>query len=225
MDKLTLISIVNFVRGGKSSLARLLGEKFGTTILNFDPKRNSEHYNVVKTINVLDNSSVKRKDNCLELETENEIMTISSKSNFFICDFGGRFDERIGEFKSDLYILPTMDDYESISETIKATKYILKHNPNAKIIHVLNMAMCINADEKKAFRSGYTLNIETNKIQNITTIEMPRSTLIKNLVNKGLQAKDIMKDSEFLRKGAYRQINEFTIKLTELIEKELKIWE
>ena len=38
MEKLRIISIVNFVRGGKSSISRLLAEKLNTTILNFDKK-------------------------------------------------------------------------------------------------------------------------------------------------------------------------------------------
>jgi len=40
MAAMKVISIVNFVRGGKSSIARLLAEKANTSILNFDPKRN-----------------------------------------------------------------------------------------------------------------------------------------------------------------------------------------
>jgi hypothetical protein len=219
---LLIISIVNFIRGGKSSIARLIAEMFNTTILNFDTNRNAEHYNVVNTVNVLDNSTVTKKNNKLEIETDEEIMEISNPSNFIICDFGGRFDERIGEFQSDLYILPTMDDYESISETIKATKYILKHNPKAKIIHVLNMAMCSNAKEKEEFRIGYTSNMEMNKITGITVIEMPKSKLIKNLVNKGLQSKDIMQNSKFLENGAYKQINAFVKELINLIEKEIQ---
>lgn len=221
--KLKLISVVNFVRGGKSSISRLLAEKLGTSILNFDPKRDSEHYNVIKTTNVLENSTITKVDDYLELETENEIMQISSKTNFFICDFGGRFDERIGEFESDLYILPTMFDYESISETIRATKYILKHNPKAKIVHILNMAMCSNAKEKAEFREGYLSNIETNRVYDINYLEMPKSSLVRDLVNKGVKRADIIGNNQFLAKGGHRHINKFVNDLVDLIEKEMEV--
>jgi len=221
MKELKLVSLVNFVRGGKSSIARLLAEKLGTTILNFDPKRDSEFYNAVKTTNIPENSTITRKDNKLEIETETTIIDITSTSNFFVCDFGGRFDERITEFDSNLYILPTMDDYESINETIKATKYILKYNPNAKIIHILNMAMCSDKAERADFKAGYLSNIEVNKLTHIKFLEMPRSKLLKKVVNDGIKGSDIMGDSKFLRLGAYRGINKFTNDLVELIKTEI----
>lgn len=222
MKELKIISLVNFVRGGKSSISRLLAEKLSTTILNFDPKRDSEIYNVIKTTNIPEDSKITKKTNCLKIETDINIIEISSKSNFFICDFGGRFDERIKEFESNLYIMPTMDDYESINETIKATKYILKYNQNAKIIHILNMAMCYDKVEKEEFVKGYKSNIEINNLTHIKYLEMPRSKLLKKIINDGLKGSDIMGDSLFLKKGAYKNINKFIDKLIKLINEQLE---
>ncbi|WP_420061060.1 hypothetical protein ACOAK2_12180 (plasmid) [Aliarcobacter butzleri] len=206
MEKLRIISIVNFVRGGKSSIARLLAEHLNTSILNFDPQRNSEYYNAVKTNNIPINSKIERLENKLMIETTSKIIDISSSSNMFICDFGGRFDERIKEFESDLYIVPTMDDFESISETAQATHYILKHNPNAKIIHILNMAMCISKSEKNDFINGYFENMKQNKIS-VPYLIMPRSNLLKKMINSGKKTNDII-DTKISEKN-YKSINAF----------------
>ena len=206
MEKLRIISIVNFVRGGKSSISRLLAEKLNTSILNFDPQRDSEFYNAVPTNNIPHNSKIKRHKDKLEVETPKQIIEISSSSNMFICDFGGRFDERIKDFESDLYIIPTMDDFESICETIKATKYILKHNPNAKIIHILNMAMCVTQKEKIDFEKGYTENMTQNNI-NLPYLIMPRSNLLKKMINAGKKTNDII-DTK-ISEHSYKSINKF----------------
>ena len=206
MEKLRIISIVNFVRGGKSSISRLLAEKLNTSILNFDPQRDSEFYNAVPTNNIPHNSKIKRHKDKLEVETPKQIIEISSSSNMFICDFGGRFDERIKDFESDLYIIPTMDDFESICETIKATKYIFKHNPNAKIIHILNMAMCVTQKEKIDFEKGYTENMTQNNI-NLPYLIMPRSNLLKKMINAGKKTNDII-DTK-ISEHSYKSINKF----------------
>lgn len=206
MEKLRILSIVNFVRGGKSSISRLLAEKLNTSILNFDPQRDSEFYNAVPTNNIPHNSKIKRHKDKLEVETPKQIIEISSSSNMFICDFGGRFDERIKDFESDLYIIPTMDDFESICETVKATKYILKHNPNAKIIHILNMAMCITQKEKIDFEKGYTENMTQNNI-NLPYLIMPRSNLLKKMINAGKKTNDII-DTK-ISEHSYKSINKF----------------
>jgi hypothetical protein len=206
MEKLRILSIVNFVRGGKSSISRLLAEKLNTSILNFDPQRDSEFYNAVPTNNIPHNSKIKRLDDKLEIDTPKQVIEISSSSNMFICDFGGRFDERIKDFESDLYIIPTMDDFESICETVKATKYILKHNPNAKIIHILNMAMCITQKEKNDFIKGYTENMTQNQI-NLPYLIMPRSNLLKKMINAGKKTNDII-DTK-ISEHSYKSINKF----------------
>lgn len=218
-----IISIVNFVRGGKSSIARLLAEKLDTSILNFDPKRDAKFYNAIKTMNIPDDATITRVGEELRIETHEDIIKISSKSNMFVCDFGGRFDERINEFTSDIYIMPTMDDFESISETIKATKYILKGNQNAKILHILNMAMCINKKERKDFISDYQELMVNNKLKDIPFIPMPRSKLIKRLVNDCLKKSDIIGDSKFLALGSYKGINKFTDTLVDIIKKEIGV--
>lgn len=213
-----IISIVNFVRGGKSSIARLLAEKANTSILNFDTKRNGEFYNAVKTNNIPDDAKITRNKDSIEIETDTEIMTLKSSSNMFICDFGGRFDERINEFKSDMYIVPMMDDFESISESIRATKYILNGNPQAKILHVLNLVMCSDKEEKADFEDAYLKLMVSNSLSHIEYIKMPRSKLIKKLINEKLKKQDIQGTSKFLEKGAYKNINKFLDRLMNSID-------
>lgn len=219
---LKTIALVNFIRGGKSSICRLLAEKLNTSILNFDPKRDSAFYNAINTVNIAENSIIRKKENSVEVETVDAISEYTSKSEYFVCDFGGRFDERLKDFESDIYILPTMDDFESISETIKATKYILKHNPAAKIIHVLNLAQCFNIEEKEEFRTGYAALISKNNLDHIPSLEMPRSKLVKKIVNEGIKENDVIGDNKSLRKGGYRNINNFIETLIKMIEKEIK---
>jgi len=221
MAAMKVISIVNFVRGGKSSIARLLAEKANTSILNFDPKRNGEFYNAVKTNNIPEDAKITRHRDCIEIEADTEIMTLKSSSNMFICDFGGRFDERINEFKSDIYIIPMMDDFESISESIKATKYIYSGNPKAQILHILNMVMCSDREEKIAFEEAYKNLMDLSNLSHIEYIKMPRSKLIKKLVNEKLRKRDIQGNSKFLEKGAYKNINKFVDKLMKYINTSL----
>ncbi len=216
-----IISVVNFLKGGKSSIARLLAEKANTSILNFDPNRNGEFYNAIKTNNIPEDANITRTTDSIEIETKSEIMTLKSSSNMFICDFGGRFDERINEFKSDVYIIPMFDDFESISESIRATKYILKGNPQAKILHVLNMVMCADKEEKEDFEKGYNALIEEHNVINIEYLKMPRSKLVKKLVNEKVKKIDIQGNSKFLEKGAYKNINKFIDKLYASINKPL----
>lgn len=215
------ISMANFVRGGKSSIARKLAEELNTTILNFDPKRDSAYYNAVKTINIPDNSTIEKKKDSIIVETEKDILEIKTKSEFIICDFGGRFDERLKNFHSDIFIIPTMDDFESISETIKATKYIIKHSPKSKIVHILNMAMSYTKEEKEAFRNGYNEMMKINDLK-IPYLEMPRSSLFKKIVNEGKTERDIINEKETYSKNSYRIVNEFISNLIKLIKKELE---
>jgi len=219
------ISLANFVRGGKSSIARKLAEELNTTILNFDPKRDSAYYNAVKTINIPDNSTIEKKKDSVIVETAKDIIEIKTKSEYILCDFGGRFDERLKTFHSDIFIIPTMDDYESISETIKATKYILKHSPDSKIIHILNMAMSFSKEEKEAFRRGYKEMITMNELSNIPFLEMPRSSLFKKIINEGKTESEIINEKDTLSKNSYRIVNKFITDLIKLIEGELKKWE
>jgi len=221
MKQMKIISIVNFVRGGKSSIARLLAEKANTSILNFDPKRNGEFYNAVKTNNIPEDAKITRNSDNIEISSDSEIMTLKSNSNMFICDFGGRFDERINEFKSDVYIIPMMDDFESISESIRATKFILSANPKANILHVLNMVMCSDKEEKQDFEKGYKELIAANSLSQIEYIKMPRSKLIKKLINEKLKKHDIQGTSKFLAKGAYKNINNFIDKLMNYINQKI----
>ena len=83
---MVLITTANFRSGGKSSIARLLAEKLNTTILNFDKKRDSEAYNVVSTINIPENKSITRKEDCLILRDKTTEQTIKTKSNYLMKD-------------------------------------------------------------------------------------------------------------------------------------------
>ena len=216
-----VISLVNFVRGGKSSIARLLAESMGTAILNFDPHRNSEYYNAVKTYNVPENSTITREEGAIVIDTDIDRIEIEVKKDMLICDFGGRFDKRINDFESDIYILPMMDDFESISETVRATKFILNHNPEAKIIHVLNQAMCSSKEERQEFEDGYRAVMSANRLYDVPYLIMPKSRMLKKLVNEKLEKRELVGDSAFLKKGAYRKILDFTDTLIEAIGSEI----
>jgi hypothetical protein len=222
MEDMRIISVVNFVRGGKSSIARLLAEKANTSILNFDPKRNGEFYNAVITNNIPDNAKITRNKNSIEIEADTEIITLKSSSNMFICDFGGRFDERINEFKSDIYILPMQDDFESINETVRATKYILSKNRDANIIHVLNMYGCTTKKKKETFESEYKELMILNGLKDITYHIMPSSELIKKIVNNRMKITEIIGNSKFLENGAYKNILTFVDDLIKTINRREK---
>ncbi|WP_131798653.1 hypothetical protein, partial [Arcobacter porcinus] len=114
-----LITLANLRSGGKSSIARLLAEKLNSAILNFDKKRDSESYNAISTINIPEDKTLERREDCLILKDKTAEQSIKTKSDYLICDLGGYFDERLLDLKSDFYIIPSFDDYESISESMR----------------------------------------------------------------------------------------------------------
>lgn len=214
-DELYIISIVNFIRGGKSSLARLLAEHHKTYVLNFDPHRNAENYNVVPTKNIPQNTTIKRNKEGLLITENNEDFQITINSDYLICDFGGRFDERINEFKSNCYIVPTCDDYESITETIKAIKFILKANKKAKIIPVLNLQNSPNGKKKKDAIEFFKDTLKVNKLGDLKIVYMPKSSLFESLVNNGKKKSELVDSLD--RPKRYPNVNKLISDLEEQI--------
>lgn len=192
-----LITTANFRSGGKSSIARLLAEILNTTILNFDKKRDSEAYNVVSTINIPENKSIIRNDDSLILRDKITEQTIRTKSNFLICDLGGYFDERLVDLKSDFYIIPSFDDYESISESMRTAHYILKNHIQAKIIFILNGAFIVDKTTKDEKIKEFKEHIEVNGFVRFPTLFLPKTTLMRKLVDENSKKDDI--------KGKYEQ--------------------
>lgn len=216
------IAFANFIRGGKSSLTRLLGMTIDTAVLNLDPSRDSEHYNqgIVDTININENWKCTNKEHLIEIDTGDRMFDIKKDSDYILLDFGGRFDERLSQLKADIYIIPFCDDYESLAETIKATNYINEHTENAKIIHILNQMGCDNKIDKHKFLSDYKKLMKVNEIE-VPYLEMPKSRLLKRIVNEGTTKQEIVGDSKFL-KNNYKNIDKFTTKLIEKIKEELQ---
>ena len=212
---MVLITTANFRSGGKSSIARLLAEKLNTTILNFDKKRDSEAYNVVSTINIPENKSIERKEDCLILRDKTTEQTIKTKSNYLICDLGGYFDERLVDLKSDFYIIPSFDDYESISESMRTAHYILKNNIKAKIIFVLNGAFIVDKTTKDEKIKEFQEHIEVNGFNRFTTLFLPKTALIRKLVDENTKKDDLK--NKFEQNIKYKNVDKFVDELVGLI--------
>ena len=212
---MVLITTANFRSGGKSSIARLLAEKLNTTILNFDKKRDSEAYNVVSTINIPENKSITRKEDCLILRDKTTEQTIKTKSNYLICDLGGYFDERLVDLKSDFYIIPSFDDYESISESMRTAHYILKNNIKAKIIFVLNGVFIVDKTTKDEKIKEFQEHIEVNGFNRFTTLLLPKSALMRKLVDENTKKDDLK--NKFEQNIKYKNVDKFVDELVGLI--------
>ena len=212
---MVLITSANFRSGGKSSIARLLAEKLNTTILNFDKKRDSEAYNVVSTINIPENKSIARKEDCLILRDKTTEQTIKTKSNYLICDLGGYFDERLVDLKSDFYIIPSFDDYESISESMRTAHYILKNNIKAKIIFVLNGAFIVDKTTKDEKIKEFQEHIEVNGFNRFTTLFLPKTALMRKLVDENTKKDDLK--NKFEQNIKYKNVDKFVDELVGLI--------
>ena len=210
-----LITTANFRSGGKSSIARLLAEILNTTILNFDKKRDSEAYNVVSTINIPENKSIIRNDNSLILRDKITEQTIRTKSNFLICDLGGYFDERLVDLKSDFYIIPSFDDYESISESMRTAHYILKNNIQAKIIFILNGAFIVDKTTKDEKIKEFKEHIEVNGFVRFPTLFLPKTTLMRKLVDENSKKDDIK--GKFEQNIKYKNVDKLIDELVDLI--------
>ena len=212
---MVLITTANFRSGGKSSIARLLAEKLNTTILNFDKKRDSEAYNVVSTINIPENKSIERKEDCLILRDKTTEQTIKTKSNYLICDLGGYFDERLVDLKSDFYIIPSFDDYESITESMRTAHYILKNNIKAKIIFVLNGAFIVDKTTKDEKIKEFQEHIEVNGFNRFTTLFLPKTALMRKLVDENTKKDDLK--NKFEQNIKYKNVDKFVDELVGLI--------
>ena len=210
-----LITTANFRSGGKSSIAILLAEKLNTTILNFDKKRDSEAYNVVSTINIPENKSIERKEDCLILRDKTTEQTIKTKSNYLICDLGGYFDERLVDLKSDFYIIPSFDDYESISESMRTAHYILKNNIKAKIIFVLNGAFLVDKTTKDEKIKEFQEHIEVNGFNRFPTLFLPKTALMRKLVDENTKKDDLK--GKFEQNIKYKNVDKFVDELVGLI--------
>ena len=210
-----LITTANFRSGGKSSIARLLAEILNTTILNSDKKRDSEAYNVVSTINIPENKSIIRNDDSLILRDKITEQTIRTKSNFLICDLGGYFDERLVDLKSDFYIIPSFDDYESISESMRTAHYILKNHIQAKIIFILNGAFIVDKTTKDEKIKEFKEHIEVNGFVRFPTLFLPKTTLMRKLVDENSKKDDIK--GKFEQNIKYKNVDKLIDELVDLI--------
>src|SRR5574344_1011536 len=210
-----LITKATLRSGGKSSIARLLAEILNTTILNFDKKRDSEAYNVVSTINIPENKSIIRNDDSLILRDKITEQTIRTKSNFLICDLGGYFDERLVDLKSDFYIIPSFDDYESISESMRTAHYILKNHIQAKIIFILNGAFIVDKTTKDEKIKEFKEHIEVNGFVRFPTLFLPKTTLMRKLVDENSKKDDIK--GKFEQNIKYKNVDKLIDELVDLI--------
>ncbi|AXX85091.1 hypothetical protein [Aliarcobacter skirrowii] len=207
-----LITLANLRSGGKSSIARLLAEKLNSTILNFDKKRDSEAYNAISTINIPENKTIQREENSLILRDSKTEQTITTKSDYLICDLGGYFDERLLDLKSDFYIIPSFDDYESISESMRTAHLILKSNIKAKIIFVLNGAFITDKNIKEEKIKEFNEHIEVNGFIRFPLLYLPKTNLMRRLVDEAAKQKELK--NKFEQEIKYINIDKF---LEELI--------
>ncbi len=207
-----LITLANLRSGGKSSIARLLAEKLNSTILNFDKKRDSEAYNAISTINISENKTIKREENSLILRDSKTEQTITTKSDYLICDLGGYFDERLLDLKSDFYIIPSFDDYESISESMRTAHLILKSNIKAKIIFVLNGAFITDKNIREEKIKEFNEHIEVNGFIRFSLVYLPKTNLMRRLVDEAAIQKEL--NNKFEQEIKYINIDKF---LEELI--------
>ncbi|WP_424686498.1 MAG: hypothetical protein ACNI3H_00555 [Halarcobacter ebronensis] len=216
MNDLTIISFANFRSGGKSSAARVLAEKIKASILNFDTERDAEHYNAINTINIQKNKSITRNQKELILSDDLTSQIISSNSGFLICDLGGYFDPRVNELKSDYYILPTFTDYESMRETLRTAKYILKEQPRVNIIFVLNFAFLTTKKDKEKAIFDFNEQLEINMLDQYKTIIMPRSNLFSKLVNDLKKEEDLINENKTLE-FSYKGVRSFVEELANAV--------
>jgi len=181
----------------------------------FDKKRDSEAYNVVSTINIPENKSIIRNDDSLILRDKITEQTIRTKSNFLICDLGGYFDERLVDLKSDFYIIPSFDDYESISESMRTAHYILKNHIQAKIIFILNGAFIVDKTTKDEKIKEFKEHIEVNGFVRFPTLFLPKTTLMRKLVDENSKKDDIK--GKFEQNIKYKNVDKLIDELVDLI--------
>lgn len=211
-----LITIANLRSSGKSSIARLLAERLNTTILNFDKKRDSESYNAISTINIPENKSIIKENDCLILQDDKTEQIIRTKSSYLICDLGGYFDERLVDLKSDFYIIPSFDDYESISESMRTAHLIIKSNLKANIIFILNGAFISDKQIKKEKIIEFKEHIDVNGFVRFPLLYLPKTNLMRKLVDEASKKDDLK--GKFEQEIKYKNVDKFVNELVGLIE-------
>jgi len=213
-----VISTVNFKSGGKSSILRLLAEELQTAIINFDSNRDATIYNKVPTLNVNPKSSIHRKSDGIYIDGKKPI-----HNEYFLCDFGGYHDSRIGLIKSDIYIIPTFADFETIRESVRMETYLRELHADAnlskpRIIYVLNgLGIGNNKDVVKKATSELQININQIKSEAVILF-FPETKLVKKLVNENYTVKDVL-DDFFLGRWAYKKVFDFVDELRTHIDR------
>src|SRR5574344_2564278 len=124
------------------------------------------------------------------------------------------FDKRLVDLKSDFYIIPSFDDYESISESMRTAHYILKNHIQAKIIFILNGAFIVNKTTKDEKIKEFQEHIEVNGFNRFSTIFLPKTNLMRKLVDKGSTKNDLK--GKFEQEIKYKNVDKFIDELVDL---------
>ena len=202
-----MIGGANLRSGGKSSIIRLLAERLNASILNFDKKRDAEHYNAINTINIQENKTITRNENGLILSDDTSETEIKSKSGYLMCDLGGYFDPRVIDLKCDYYIIPSFDDYESMKESMRTANYILKHMPKSKLIFVLNGAFIHDKKIRAEKIDDFNEQIEVNGLDRFPVLYLPYTKLMRKLVDYAAKKQDMK--SKLGQEVRYPQMDKF----------------
>lgn len=128
---------------------------------------------------------------------------------------GGYFDERLVDLKSDFYIIPSFDDYESISESMRTAHYILKNHIQAKIIFILNGAFIVDKTTKDEKIKEFKEHIEVNGFVRFPTLFLPKTTLMRKLVDENSKKDDIK--GKFEQNIKYKNVDKLIDELVDLI--------
>ena len=125
------------------------------------------------------------------------------------------FDKRLVDLKSDFYIIPSFDDYESISESMRTAHYILKNNIKAKIIFVLNGAFIVDKTTKDEKIKEFQEHIEVNGFNRFPTLFLPKTALMRKLVDENTKKDDLK--NKFEQNIKYKNVDKFVDELVGLI--------
>ena len=111
------------------------------------------------------------------------------------------------DLKSDFYIIPSFDDYESISESMRTAHYILKNNIKAKIIFVLNGAFIVDKTTKDEKIKEFQEHIEVNGFNRFPTLFLPKTALMRKLVDENTKKDDLK--NKFEQNIKYKNVDKF----------------
>lgn len=238
MSKAKVVAGCGFKGGvGKSSLIRVLPLIIkkelnkNSIMFSFDVKRDASQYSSdeIAQMNIeMDGMVTKNENDEIIVQQYEKITSENGDTNkvlknrrvptdnidYIFMDFGGQYDKRIYQANADYYIVPTVGDKESISESIRTAEFIRMNLPKTSIIFVYNPFNLREKKDREEFRLVLIDALKKTGFSDCAVVDLPYSKMFANLTTEKVKLSTILMNP--LRAGYYYKY--FLPKIRDIID-------